>query len=431
MGKFTCARIGYGIIAALHEKKLRERGVQTVAVVDTSPEKREQAMQEGFPVCNSCAEAAPLQPDFWDICVGNSQHLKVIQQVLAVDPHANMLVEKPVCPVSEIPRLRDMLTNFKGKIVVNENYASSQVTPLVRNIALEDLRIKPRRIICEMTKNRELDTARGRYVDYESGALRYEGPHILACVCALGEGYAPKTIVASEFEDAVLHLPKGIQPLFGQGIADIQSPGIHVVFGLRGEKITYALNDYLWGRCTIRQTAHEVTPNSGVSLPGPIYLIPSSMKAGDITQVLRDGYDARVLSKGFRNIIAELELDVLLMDTHPGLNEETLLSIAMCHALAILLRPDQQDYEGTGVTVQIARRLDVPRMMLIVNNVPASFDAAEVKAQVEQAYACQVGAVLPHCEDLMVLASSGIFALRYPDHPITARLKEVVTRLVV
>ena len=208
---------------------------------------------------------------------------------------------------------------------------------------------------------------------------------------------------------------------------DIQSPGIHVIFGLTGEKISYALNDYLWGRCTIKQTAHEVTPNSDIS--GQIYLIPSSIKAGDITQVLREGYDAQVLTEGFRNITEELKLDIVLMDTHPGLNEETLLSIAISHTLIIILRPDQQDYEGTGVTVQVARKLDVPRMMLVVNKVPSVLNSSTVKHQVEQAYDCGVGAVLPHSEEMMALASSEIFVLRYPDLPVTAMLKEVTTVL--
>ena len=32
---------------------------------------------------------------------------------------------------------------------------------------------------------------------------------------------------------------------------------------------------------------------------------------------------------------------------------------------------------------------------------------------------------------MMTLASAGIFVLRYPDHPITAALKQVATKLVV
>jgi septum site-determining protein MinD len=119
-----------------------------------------------------------------------------------------------------------------------------------------------------------------------------------------------------------------------------------------------------------------------------------------------------------------------MIDTHPGLNEETLLSIAISDALAIILRPDQQDYQGTGVTVEVARKLDVPRLLLIVNKVPSVFDAADVKSRVEQAYHCAVAAVLPHSEEMMALASASIFALRYPDHPVTAEFKRVAATLV-
>ena len=55
----------------------------------------------------------------------------------------------------------------------------------------------------------------------------------------------------------------------------------------------------------------------------------------------------------FRDLIAALSLDYLLIDTHPGLNEETLLSIAISDSLVIILRPDQQDFQGTSVTVDV------------------------------------------------------------------------------
>ena len=96
--------------------------------------------------------------------------------------------------------------------------------------------------------------------------------------------------------------------------ADIQSPGIHVLFGLAGQEITHALNDYLWGKCDIAQTAHDVTPHLGADVSGQVFLIPSSIKAGEITRVLREGYDAQLLTKGFRNLIDKLGLDVLLIE---------------------------------------------------------------------------------------------------------------------
>ena len=35
---------------------------------------------------------------------------------------------------------------------------------------------------------------------------------------------------------------------------DIQSPGIHVLFGLDEDAMGHSLNDYLWGKCTIEET---------------------------------------------------------------------------------------------------------------------------------------------------------------------------------
>jgi len=211
---------------------------------------------------------------------------------------------------------------------------------------------------------------------------------------------------------------------------DIQSPGIHILFGLAGTEIKHSLNDYLWGKCDIGLAAHDVTANLGGLDKGRLFLIPSSVQASEIVNVLREGYDVSLLTKGFRKLIKELALDVLMIDTHPGLNEETLFSIAISHVLAIIMRPDQQDYEGTGVTVEVARSLDVPRMLLIVNKTPPAFDPAEVRARVEQTYSCEVAAVLPHSDEMMNLASTGIFALRYPDHPLTALYRQVVTQLV-
>jgi MinD-like ATPase involved in chromosome partitioning or flagellar assembly len=212
---------------------------------------------------------------------------------------------------------------------------------------------------------------------------------------------------------------------------DIQSPGIHVIFSFDQDRsMRRSLNDYLWGDCELRDAAHDVTPSSNGELAGRVWLVPSSMRPADIARVMQEGYDVNRLNEGFRRLVADLSLDVLLLDTHPGINEETLLSIAMSNALVIVLRPDQQDYEGTHVTVAVARKLDVPRMLLVVNKAPDVFDPDEVRRKVEEAYGCPVAAVLPHSDALMVLSSGGVFALRYPDHPLTALYRDVAAQLV-
>jgi MinD-like ATPase involved in chromosome partitioning or flagellar assembly len=93
------------------------------------------------------------------------------------------------------------------------------------------------------------------------------------------------------------------------------------------------------------------------------------------------------------------------------------------------MRLDHQDYQGTGVIVRLAHKLGVPRTLLIVNNTPAGFDAEMVKKEVESTYGCEVAAVLPDTEELMLLASKSIFVLRYPEHPLTAELRRVTSML--
>lgn len=210
---------------------------------------------------------------------------------------------------------------------------------------------------------------------------------------------------------------------------DIASPGIHVLFNLDESDMVHSLNDYLWGKCSIEEAAHDVTGLVGGDIKGQIFLIPSSIKAGEIARILREGYDVGLLNDGFRDVVEKLNLDYLLIDTHPGLNEETLLSIAISDALVIILRPDSQDYQGTIVTVDVARKLDVPKMLMVVNKVPNTFDLADVRTRVEQTYNATVAAVFPHSDEMMTLASSGIFSIQYPDNVVTKAMRSLVDQL--
>jgi len=210
---------------------------------------------------------------------------------------------------------------------------------------------------------------------------------------------------------------------------DIQSPGIHVILGLEESAMKHSLNDYLWEKCGIEETAHDVTAHVG-NVRGKIFLIPSSLKPGEITRILREGYDPSLLNEGFRALSEQLNLDVLLIDTHPGVNEETLLSIAISDAVLIILRPDQQDYLGTGVTVELARRLQVENLLLMVNKVPQSLDAAQLKQKVESAYQRPVAAIIPHSDEMMLLASMGVFVSRYPEHVISKLYQQTAELLL-
>ena len=119
----------------------------------------------------------------------------------------------------------------------------------------------------------------------------------------------------------------------------------------------------------------------------------------------------------------------MLIDTHPGLNEETLLSIGISNVLVILLRPDHQDFQGTAVTVDVARKLKVPKMLLVINKVLPNLNFTDLQQQVEKIYNAPVVGILPLSEDMVQLASKGLFSLRSPQHTISQTIRVITNQI--
>ncbi|MEA5624703.1 MinD/ParA family protein [Nostoc sp. UHCC 0251] len=208
---------------------------------------------------------------------------------------------------------------------------------------------------------------------------------------------------------------------------DLQSPGIHALFAI-DEKITgKTLNDYLWHRSSIADTACDVTSHLAIA-QGKVFLIPSSINADEIAKIISEGYNVSLLNSGLQRLIKELELDYLFIDTHPGLSRETLLSIAISDLLIVIIRPDRQDFQGTAVTVNIALQLQVSKMMMLVNKVPSRIDFSSLQQKVERTYNVPVAGMFPLSEDMAQLGSSGIFCLQYPEHPLTQMLQQVTEK---
>jgi MinD-like ATPase involved in chromosome partitioning or flagellar assembly len=136
------------------------------------------------------------------------------------------------------------------------------------------------------------------------------------------------------------------------------------------------------------------------------------------------------MNDGLQDLIDELLLDYLLIDTHPGLNEETLLSIAISDVLVVLLRPDRQDFQGTAVTVEVARKLEVRQLVMVLNKVLPSVIARGFVDEVTRAYGAPIFGVLPEAPEMLELGSSGLFTLQFPDHPLSGEIRQVATRLV-
>lgn len=212
---------------------------------------------------------------------------------------------------------------------------------------------------------------------------------------------------------------------------DLPSPGIHILFGLGDKQVDRTLNDFLWGKRKITDTVYDVSyVLEGQGTPkSKMFFVPSSIKINDISRILRERFDAELLFDGYQQLIKSLNLDYLFVDTHPGLNEETLLSLTVSQIVLLILRPDQQDFQGTAVTVDVARRLKVPNLFLIVNKALPEYDFEQMKQKIQATYNVPVLGVLPDSADMLRLASQGVFAIKYNNHPISQVMQQMATQI--
>lgn len=208
---------------------------------------------------------------------------------------------------------------------------------------------------------------------------------------------------------------------------DFQAPDLHTMFDMPLDEITTTLNDYLDGNAPLEKVVCNLTQRVG-EIKGEIYLLPASTDTNDITKILRQGYAVEKLGDAFREISHTYDLDAILMDTSAGLTEESLRSLALADSVAIVMLPDQQHYQGTAVMTDLAHQLQVPSVSLVVNQAPEVYNPTQVKQEIETKYENPVLAVLPFVEECR--ADEQFFVLKYPTHPLTISLMQIVLGLL-
>ncbi|WP_204106672.1 MULTISPECIES: MinD/ParA family protein [Spirulina sp. CCY15215] len=195
---------------------------------------------------------------------------------------------------------------------------------------------------------------------------------------------------------------------------DLNSPGAHILFDIPPEEITPTLNDYLRGDCTIIDTIKT-------SSVANLYFVPASPREIDVITIAKEGFAVEKLVDGCYQFMEAFDLDYLFIDTHPGLHQETLLLISISDLLIIVLRPDEQDFQGTAVMLDIARdRLGVA-CILLLNFIPSSIEINTLQASCEKIYRASVLGFLPHSEAFF--GSKGIFSMQHRDHDISQKFQ--------
>jgi MinD-like ATPase involved in chromosome partitioning or flagellar assembly len=248
----------------------------------------------------------------------------------------------------------------------------------------------------------------------------------------------PKTILIHSFRHGVGRSNIAANMAFllaqkGQRVAiidtDTESPAVHILFGMGDKDLRLAFNDYLLGTCEIHQAAYDLTTQLKATLNGRLFLVPGHAGNGTPPRQLHNTQDVHLLNTGCKRLIDSLNLDVVIIDTQPGVKENSLVAITISDTLVVVLRLDQRDYQGTSVTMDVVRQLNIPRIALIVNEAPDTYDFNQVKVEMHQTYNCDVVAVLPHVDEMTAMANKDIFALHYPQHSLTQTLKNAAISL--
>ncbi|MFJ2828016.1 Gfo/Idh/MocA family oxidoreductase [Streptomyces sp. NPDC087263] len=175
--------IGHGTAGRLHERLLSDLGFR-VSLVDPV----QTATSHRTPVFGGLGDLPDDPPvDVWSVCSPTAAHLENVAAVLAVDPAARLLVEKPVCRSWETSALLSLLARHdRARLVVMDQYSHAQALALFRSARQEFAPGHPLRALrVGFGKDRLADIAAGRFVDRDHGVFGYEWLHMLALVRGL------------------------------------------------------------------------------------------------------------------------------------------------------------------------------------------------------------------------------------------------------
>ncbi len=207
---------------------------------------------------------------------------------------------------------------------------------------------------------------------------------------------------------------------------DIQTPGLHRFFRLGRLSTCRSLADYLVGNCEIGDAAGSVpVGDSG----GGLYVVPARSRINEVNEILLRGYDIGLLREGFDGLVEELGLDLVFLDTHSGMGNETLAAVAMSTSLLVITRADHLTSE-VRENISVARRLGHPRVSVVINMVPAGITQDSVTGQAEQFYQSPVIATMPYSAELAALGSDGLLVRDNPGHELVSAYQDVTARIL-
>jgi len=211
---------------------------------------------------------------------------------------------------------------------------------------------------------------------------------------------------------------------------DLSGPGLHVLFGLKKSEIKSTLTDIFLGDANPSEVVIDLTQRYNFK-KGGLFFCPASNKVEDMLRLLKSGLEVEVFQDTIQKVGEQYKLDYIIVDTHPGVENDTVLAMGCCDALVLVSRVDQQDLFGTAVMVLLAETFGKPTF-LTLNMVPPGVrikDAVKVGQELSQLFRSQFLQAFEFQLDVINNLSRSVFVMDNPDSPFGKKIAEAVDNL--
>lgn len=212
---------------------------------------------------------------------------------------------------------------------------------------------------------------------------------------------------------------------------DLEGPGLHVIFGISDAEIKVTINDVLQSAIPIRDAVLDLTHRLGID-SGCLLFCPAGHRLEEILKMVDTGFNLSRFKAVLYSLATEYQLDYLLIDSHPGIEKDTIVSMAVCDVVVLLSRVDHQDMFGSGVMNEVATQLRKP-VVLILNMIPSSVGENESKKigeKIASLFNLQVLTALPFNSDVFENLSRGVFVLEHQKDPLTRKFTELAENMI-
>jgi MinD-like ATPase involved in chromosome partitioning or flagellar assembly len=212
---------------------------------------------------------------------------------------------------------------------------------------------------------------------------------------------------------------------------DLEGPGLHVIFGISDGEIRATINDVLQGAIPIRDAVLDLSSKLGIE-SGCLLFCPAGHRLEEILKMVDTGFNLSRFKAVLSSLATEFQLDYLLIDSHPGIEKDTIVSMAVCDVVVLLSRVDHQDMFGSGVMNEVASQLRKP-VVLILNMIPSSVGEKESKKigeKIAGLFNLQVLTALPFSSDVFENLSRGVFVIEHQKDPLTKRFTELAENMI-